>query len=424
LKNSDLAMWPRKHARPISRHGSNDNYGDLSSNSTTNEELDSNDDDEVNEDLEISSPKIIIMAKSPQTQFQNHEAQAANMRDTIKHLQHQLDTATDRIASFTLEKGQVPRGQNGKMIDGNDSLTESVNRKLRDAEYKKNLEASLRNVTAQAAVMLTERRDLHRELQTTKAITLATEAMMDAQVTSSLNQKKDILLKLKAIKSIIIFEDRAAGDDDDELDLLADDNKNNMGRCFCLPAIFQCWTNPVETPVQEAEKSSTEIERQIELSDNEILDEINRLYVSVARKLEECSNNAAMDLSEIETLKGVIAENTAKIAKKGHEIETIKGQLKDTKAQTTLMAKQQAELSAFYAKEKGKLQAEVAETKAASAAVEVAYDRQTERHSTEKLELRADFEYSVNNLESKLRKNLVSRNDLSYSANQDDTDES
>lgn len=413
-------MWQRKHARPINRHGSKPNYGDLSSNTTTNEELDSNDDDEIHGDLEISSPNIIIMAKSPQTSFQNHEAQAVNMRDTIKHLQHQLDIATDRIACFALEKGQVPRGQNGKVVDVNDSLTESVNRKLRDVEFKKNLETSLRNVTAQAAVMLTERRDLHKELQATKAITLATEAMMDAQVTSSLNQKKHILLKLKAIQSIIVFEDRAAGDDDDDPDLQADDNRNNMGRCFCLPSIFQCWPPPVETSIQETEKTTTEIERQIEQSDNDILDEINKLYVSVTRKLEESNNNTAMDISEIETLKGVIAENNVKISKKSHEIETIKAQLKDTKAQTTLMAKQQTELSAFYAKEKEKLQAEVAETRAASAAVEVAYDRQTERHSTEKSELRADFEYS----ESKLRKNHAPRNDHSYSASQDDSDDS
>lgn len=412
-------MWPRKHARPINRHGSKPNYGDLSSNTTTNEELDSNDDDEIRGDLEISSPKIIIMAKSPQTQFQNNEAQAASMRDTIKYLQHQLDVATDRIASFTLEKGQVPRGHNGKVIDGNDTLNETVNRKLRETEFKNNLEAALRNVTAQAAVMLTERRDLHKELQATKATTLATEAMMEAQVTSSLNQKRNILLKLRAIKSIIVFDDRGAGDEDDDQDqdLIADDAKNNMGRCFCLPSIFHCWPPPIETPSQDTEKSTTEVERQIELSDNEILDEINKLYLCVTRKLEECSNNTAMDISEIETLKGIIAENNLKISKKGHEIEAMKSQLKDTKAQTTLMAKQQAELTAFYAKEKGKLQAEVAETKAASAAVEVAYDRQTERHSTEKSELRADFEYSVSNLESKLRRNHTTR------ASKDDHDE-
>ena len=392
-------MWRRRNARLNNRTG-NSHIGDLSSTSTTNEELDSNDEEETCGDLEISSSKVLIMAKSPQTQFHSHEAQTANMKDTIKYLQHQLDMATDKIASLMLDRGDHPIVQRRANADGTDDLNETVERKLREVQFKNNLETALRNVTAQAAVMLAERRDLHRELQHTKSITLATEARMDEQVASTLNQKKNILSKLKAIKSTIVFEDRAAVDDDEDLDINSDDPKNSSGRCFCLPPMFRCWPFTPDIPPDKKEISKTEKERQIAISDNEILDEMNRLYLSITRKLEECSNNATMDINEIETLRGVINDNNTKIAKRGHEIELLRGQLKDTKAQTNLMIKQQAELSAYRVKDKYDSQSLIGDAKSSL--------NSTDMNSAEQSDYHTDFDYN-NNFENKHRKNVLSR---------------
>lgn len=397
-------MWRRKPSSLNNRTNSTSQFGDLSSTTTTNEEFDSNDDDETRGDMELSNSKVLIVAKSPQNQFHNHEAQTANMKDTIKYLQHQLDIATDRIANFAFEKGEIPTGHRGRVLDSDEALNDSIGRKLREVQFKNNLEVALRNVTAQAAVMLTERRDLHRELQCTKAVTLATETMMNEQVITSLNQKKNILLKLKAIKSIIVFEDRSAEeeDEDEDLDALADDSNGTSARCFCLPSMLLCWPPPIEDATSKSEKSTTEAEKQIEMSDNEILDEMNHLYLSVNRKLEECSNNAATDLGEIESLREVIRENKLKITKRGHEIEALKGQLEETKAHTALMMRQQSESGKYHSKDRSRLHGEGMGSGAGSGAGshDAAYERHDGRPTAEH-----DQDYSASSSEARHKKN-------------------
>ena len=397
-------MWRRKPSGLNNHTNSTSQFGDLSSATTTNEEFDSNDDDETRGDIELSNSKVLIVAKSPQTQFHNHEAQTANMRDTIKYLQHQLDIATDRIANFAFEKGEIPMGHRGRVLESDEALNDSIGRKIREVQFKNNLEVALRNVTAQAAVMLAERRDLHRELQCTKAVTLATENMMNEQVITSLNQKKNILQKLKAIKSIIVFGDRSAEDEDEDedLDALADDPNSTSARCFCLTSMLRCWPPPIEDAKNKIEKSTTEAEKQIEMSDNEILDEMNHLYLSVNRKLEECSNNAATDLSEIESLKELIRENKLKISKRGHEIEALKGQLEETKAHTALMMKQQSEVGMYHSKDRARLHAEGMGGGGGLSAgnYDATHERQDGRSLTEH-----DQDYSVSSSEVRHKKN-------------------
>ena len=179
-------------------------FGDLSSTTTSNEDLESNDDDEIT--LESPKSKMLIVAKSPQTQFHSHETQIMNMRETITCLQHQLDLATDRIAAFLLDKGESTVFLEGRVVGDVDSLTDSVNRKLREIQFKNSLETALRNVTAQASVMLAERRDMQAEVESTTAITLATEIRLSELMIASIKQKKEIISKIKAIQKLIIFE--------------------------------------------------------------------------------------------------------------------------------------------------------------------------------------------------------------------------
>ena len=93
-------MWRRRNG---SRVKTSQRSNDVSSTATS---IDSNDEDEVIGLTGSAKSTMLVVAKSPQIQFQSNEAQNANMKETIKYLQHQLDIATDRIAAFVVEKGE------------------------------------------------------------------------------------------------------------------------------------------------------------------------------------------------------------------------------------------------------------------------------------------------------------------------------
>ncbi len=391
-------MWKRRNGTRVSVHSSS--FGDLSSTTTSNEDLESNDDDEIT--LESPKSKMLIVAKSPQTQFHSHETQIMNMRETITCLQHQLDLATDRIAAFLLDKGESTVFLEGRVVGDVDSLTDSVNRKLREIQFKNSLETALRNVTAQASVMLAERRDMQAEVESTTAITLATEIRLSELMIASIKQKKEIISKIKAIQKLIIFENRRDDDDDDEENEINNEERNS----FCLQPLFRCLTKPAER-LSPIPVTSSGKHREIEESDRGIFKEIKDLHNSLHRKLEEFNNNAATDVSEIDMLKSVISENTLKLTKREHEIEVLKVQLDENKSLMAHVTKQNVELNAFYTKVKVKLERDVAETKAIAAAAVVAAEEQAEKHILEKAELRAELITSMSSYDSMMRRNTT-----------------
>ena len=390
-------MWRRRNGTRVSAHSSS--FGDLSSTTTSNEDFESNDDDEIM--LESPKPKMLIFARSPQIQFQSHEAQISNMRETITCLQHQLDLATDRIAAFLLDKGESTVYLEGRVANDVDSLTDSINRKLREVQFKNNLETALRNVTAQASVMLAERRDMQAEVECTTAITLATEIRLSELMISSIKQKKDIISKIKSIQKLIIFENRRDDDDDEENEVNTEESNS-----FCSLPLFRCWTKPAER-LSPIPATSSAKHREIEESGKGIFKELKDLHNSLHRKLEEFNSNAATDVSEIDMLKSIISENTIKLTKREHEIEILKVQLDENKSLMAHVTKQNAELNAFYTKVKVKLEKDVAETKALAAAAVVAAEDQAEKHILEKEELRAELISSLSSYDSMMRRSMT-----------------
>lgn len=394
-------MWKRRNGARVVGSVLSSSFGDLSSTTTSNEDIDSNDGDYVIGLLDSPKSRMLIVAKSPQTQYQNHEAKMANMRDTIKYLQHQLDLATDKIAALLLERGESAFLQEEKFASNLDSFTELVNRKLREVEFTKSLEAALRNVTAQTSVMLSERRDVQAELEGTTAIALATEIKMNEMLMSSMKQRKEIISTLKSIKNLIVFEGKKDDEEDDDNDVGGEEANSS-----CLAPLLLCWARPVEQPALIPLASFAK-RGEAEDSNSEIFKELKDLYKALHRKVDEFNNNAATDVSEIDMLKSVISENTLKLARRAYEIETLKVQLNESKSLAAHTAAQHAELNALYMKVKVKLQKDVAETKAIAAAAEIAAEEQAEKHVLEKAELRAELICAISSYDNAIRKNAA-----------------
>ena len=401
-------MWKRRNgSRVIISSKSSDTSsrsGDVSS-TTSNEDFDSYEEDDV---IGVMGSRV-VSAKSPQVQFRNNEERTANMKETIKYLRHQLDVATDRIAAFVVEKGDLEI--KGTIPDGAnpDAVNDAVNRKLRDVQFKSSLETALRNVTAQSLVMLAERRDIQADLENTKALTAFAEAKMENMLAASIVQRTEILSKLKAIQKLIVFEERKESRDDVdyERDYNTDDAVANFEKFTCLPPIFYCWRKPAIISEPTLSTSSSEKERYIQFSDYEIINEMRHLHNLLYRKIQEYNSNATLDAAEISMLKTVINENNQKLAKRGLEIEILRKELEESRTQAAHIATQHGELNAFFAKVKVKLQNDIAETEEKAAAAELAAEREAEKHIQEKAELRSEFQNAIMSLENMIRTNAV-----------------
>lgn len=381
-------MWRRRHGTRAAIPSS-----PSSSTSTSREDFDNdNDDDDVIGLMTSSKSTTLVAAQSPQVQYQCHEAQSVSMKETIRYLQHRLDIATDRIAAFAIEKGDITLTQKGIPTGETelDAVNDSVNRKLREVQFKNGMETALRNVTAQASVMLEERRDMQADLSAAKDFAVAAEKKLEDLVDITNRHKREILAKLKAMQKLIVF-DRKYDDDEDDDD---NDGTSDEANTSCMLALFNCWSPPKGTESSGNRHNLSAGEKTAEHGSTEILLEIKELHKLLNRKVNEFHNNSNVDASAIDTLKATIVDNNRKLAKRGKEIESLKTKLDETTIEAANVATQHAQLTSFYAQVKSKLQVDINDTdsNATVSSFEAATQHSQEGFSPVKARLHTDLE--------------------------------
>ena len=258
-----------------------------------------------------------LYAKKCAQTFQ--EVQDAKMQDAIGLLQHQLNTASERIDGFQDDVGRVA----------------SIKAKALQEDTEK-----FHGLSTQVDELLADRRGLQSNLAKAKAMAVITNAKMSELHSVLMIRDKDMKIKLIAIGRIICPEVEA------EIPLDVDTEEDIDSEEASCTSPFMYSQSSSKLPEKNVPQTLSLNERTLEyrnLSNEEkdsivkikhmnMLKVLHELHFALDLKLKELTQNNFNNADEIKRLRAIEQESKEQIAHQRHEINSLKRLLQESRA--------------------------------------------------------------------------------------------